>query len=253
MSDYLPSVDEHLQVAYAEQYKNHDIHWRMMGAKCKVNNILAVCRGITFTKVLEVGCGDGAILYYLDAVHFAPELHAVDISATGIQFLQKRNLPSLKSAQVFDGYRLPFQDNEFDLVILSHVLEHVEFERILLREIKRVSRFQVIEIPRDYRYGVDCRLSHFLGYGHINLYTPSSFRFLLLSEHFRVLKDRYTIIPMFILSYMNQHKSWLYRLKSFIEFGVRNFLFCCTTTRLKAYFSQAYTVLVTSENEKNPS
>ena len=92
--------------------------------------------------------------------------------------------------QVFDGYRIPYDDNSFDLIVLSHVLEHVEHERVLIREMKRVAKYIVIEVPKDYRYGVDKRINHFLSYGHINMYTPTSLRFLLQSEGLTILTDK---------------------------------------------------------------
>ncbi|HEX8461108.1 MAG TPA: class I SAM-dependent methyltransferase, partial [Segetibacter sp.] len=156
--------------AYDNFYQNHDEAWRMLGAKYKAQNIVDVCTGKAFAKVLEVGAGDGSILYYLDRWNFAPELYAIEISESGVEHIQSRNLKSVKEVQVFDGYHIPYADQEFDLVILAHVLEHVEFERKLLRELKRISKYQVIEVPRDYRFGVDKRINHFLAYGHLNVY-----------------------------------------------------------------------------------
>jgi hypothetical protein len=69
-------------------------------------------------------------------------------------------------------------------------MEHVEHERILLREIKRVSKNQIFEVPIDFSFYVDEKLKHFLSYGHINIYTPGLFRFLLMSENFKVIKDK---------------------------------------------------------------
>ncbi len=91
---------------------------------------------------------------------------------------------------LFDGYKIPYPDNHFDLVICSHVMEHVEHERILLREIKRVSKNQIFEVPIDFSFYVDKKIKHFLAYGHINIYTPGLFRFLLLSENFEIVKDK---------------------------------------------------------------
>ncbi len=187
-------VSENLQKAYDEQYDGGNRAWRMLCAKHKVDNIVQVCRGLARpAKVLEVGAGEGSILEILDRRGFCDSLYALEISKSGLEQIRKRDIPSLKGLQLFNGYDIPFADNSFDLVILSHVIEHVEFPRRLLREIRRVSRHQVIEIPLDFTFGVDRNMRHFLDYGHINIYLPSLFRFLLKSEGFAVLEDMVSI------------------------------------------------------------
>tara|TARA_B100000029_G_scaffold111337_1_gene103318 strand:+ start:611 stop:1225 length:615 start_codon:yes stop_codon:yes gene_type:complete len=42
---------------------------------------------------------------------------------------------------------LPFEDNEFDFVIASHVLEHVEDFEFFIKELERVSSKGYIELP----------------------------------------------------------------------------------------------------------
>jgi hypothetical protein len=69
-------------------------------------------------------------------------------------------------------------------------MEHVEYERTLLREIKRVSKYQIFEVPVDFSFYVDKKIDHFLSYGHINIYTPALFRFLLKSEKFSIKADK---------------------------------------------------------------
>ena len=133
-------ISNNVKEAYDEFYQKHDEAWRMLGAKYKAQHIIDVSQGRTFKKVLEVGAGDGSILKFLVDADFAPEYQAVEISDSGVEHILARNIKNVKSVQVFDGYKLPFADDSFDLIILSHVLEHVEHERVLLREIKRVAR-----------------------------------------------------------------------------------------------------------------
>src|SRR5271166_6296827 len=118
-------VSNNVKTAYDEFYQKHDEAWRMLGAKYKAQHIVDVCKGHVFTKVLEVGAGDGSILELLSDKNFAPEYHAVEISKSGVEHIQSRGIKNLKSVQLFNGYHLPFDDNSFELIILSHVLEHV--------------------------------------------------------------------------------------------------------------------------------
>tara|TARA_B100000787_G_scaffold165095_1_gene148582 strand:+ start:141 stop:752 length:612 start_codon:yes stop_codon:yes gene_type:complete len=45
------------------------------------------------------------------------------------------------------GIKLPFKDNEFDFVIASHVMEHVEDVEFFIKELERVSKKGYIELP----------------------------------------------------------------------------------------------------------
>lgn len=189
MAQPIAEVAKTLQSAYDEQYTDKMSEWRELGGKYKAENIRNVCRMRRFSKVLECGAGEGSILKWLDASGVFPELYAVEISDTGIQQIQKRHLGSLKEVKKFNGYEIPYPDKAFDMVYCSHVIEHVEHPRLLLRELKRVSNCQVFEIPLDYSFRVDENVKHFLSYGHINIYTPSLFKFLLKSEGYEIVEE----------------------------------------------------------------
>jgi ubiquinone/menaquinone biosynthesis C-methylase UbiE len=241
-------ISTNVKTAYDEFYEKHDEAWRMLGAKFKAQHIIDVCKGYGFNKILEVGAGDGSILKLLAEKDFAPEYHAVEISDSGVKQMQSRNIENLKSVQLFDGYHLPFDDDSFDLIILSHVLEHVEHERNLLREIKRVSRHVVIEVPIDYKPGVDKRIKHFLAYGHINVYTPTSLRYLLITEGFEVEKDLTSIIEPEVTrfnTYTNQKKAKTIttELKINLEYLLKDGLGKLMGDKKKELLANAYTVL----------
>ncbi len=241
-------ISGNVKTAYDEFYQKHDEAWRMLGAKYKAQHIIDVCKGRIFKKVLEVGAGDGSILKFLADQDFAPEYHAVEISESGVEHIKSRDIKDLKSVQLFDGYKLPFGDNSFDLIILSHVLEHVEHERMLLREIKRVARHSVIEVPLDYKAGVDKRIKHFLAYGHINVYTPTSLRYLLSTEGFVVEDDLTSMIEPEVTrfnTYINQKKpkSFVTSLKISTEFTVKNSIGKIFGKKMNEQLANAYTVL----------
>ncbi|MCC8425266.1 class I SAM-dependent methyltransferase [Mucilaginibacter sp. UR6-11] len=239
---------ENLKTAYDHYYENNDETWRMLGAKYKVEHILAVCKGYTFDKVLEVGAGDGVILKLLAERGFAPELHAVELSASGVERIKERNIAAIKSVQEFDGYHLPFEDDSMDLIILTHVLEHVEHERLLLRELKRVAKMVLIEVPRDYRAGVDSRIKHFLAYGHINVYTPTSLRYLLLTEGFEVVKDLTdTIAPevtrFYTFNTLKKPRNFLTSFKIDLEHSIKKLAAAIFGKKVEEQFANYYTVL----------
>ena len=82
-------------------------------------------------KVLDIGCG-------YSANKFATTICDVqDLS----HYYKDKNFVKL------DSKRLPFEDNYFDFVIASHVLEHVEDYKFFINELERVSNKGYIELP----------------------------------------------------------------------------------------------------------
>ena len=82
-------------------------------------------------KILDIGCGYRANKYasvisdVLDLSTFYNEKKFIKIN----------------------GKKLPFKDKEFDFVIASHVIEHVEDFEFFLKELERISTKGYIELP----------------------------------------------------------------------------------------------------------
>lgn len=236
-------ISQNVKESYSKQYNDSMAEWRLMGAKSKAENIAELAKEIKFKNVLEVGSGEGSILYWLSKWNFSDNLNCVEISESGLEMTRAKNIQHLKDALLFDGYKIPYGDNHFDLVYCSHVIEHVEHERILLREIKRVSRYQIFEVPIDFSPYVDRKLKHFLSYGHINIYTPSLFRFMLMSENFVIKKDICCLSSNESLKIMyKDNKSGLYKMK-LRHLLLRMFPY------LRGIKPNAYAVLTTKKNE----
>jgi len=86
-------------------------------------------------KILDLGCSN--VDYWREANHFA------DIFDYKEQFRSK----NLNYTQIDIGKHLPFKDKEFDYVILSHVLEHVNNIVEFKSELERISKSGYIELP----------------------------------------------------------------------------------------------------------
>lgn len=241
-------ITNELVESYNEFYTDSDVEWRMLGARSKAKNILEVCRNLQPDKVLEVGAGDGSILHYLNEWNFGKELYALEIADSGVALIRDRKLNRLKEANRFDGYQIPYPDDTFDIVILAHVLEHVEHERILIRELKRVAKHIVIEVPLDYRFGVDRRMKHFLNYGHINMYTPTLIRFLVQSEGLTIEADKTSLTPIETLKFcdfkvLKKPKTPVNVLKIELEYRIKKLLGSVLGKNKREQFGNAYTVL----------
>ena len=95
------------------------------------NYIQSILSKNTNWKVLDIGCGYTANEYATTICDIQDLSH----------FYKDKNFVKL------DGNRLPFEDNHFDFVIASHVLEHVEDYKFFINELERVSSKGYIELP----------------------------------------------------------------------------------------------------------
>jgi SAM-dependent methyltransferase len=82
-------------------------------------------------SVLDIGCGDGTIGKLILGLR-------PDVSVQGVEFLVRAMCKV--ECQSFDGSRLPFPDESFDVCLFVDVLHHTNDPRILLREAARVTR-----------------------------------------------------------------------------------------------------------------
>ena len=83
-------------------------------------------------RVLDAGCGNAEFA----ALVAAPEVVCVDASSAAVEQARGRRL----RAEVAHIERLPFADEEFDLVTCNHVLYHLEDVEAGVAEIARVLR-----------------------------------------------------------------------------------------------------------------
>ena len=87
------------------------------------------------SSVLDVGCGDGAMLKAICA-------RRPDLEGEGIDVLVREK--TLIPVTQFDGERIPQDDNSVDVALFVDVLHHAKNPTILLKEGKRVARKAVV-------------------------------------------------------------------------------------------------------------
>jgi SAM-dependent methyltransferase len=178
-------LDKDIRQRY-DAYYNGPSEWRWLGARQKTANIIKLCTRYTHDKILEIGSGEGSILQRLCDLNFGLDLYSVEISESAISAIRGRRIPTLREVRNYNGYDLPYDDDFFDLAILSHVVEHLEHPRRLLREAGRVSKRVFVEIPLE----VTFRLSDDYadnGVGHINFYSSRTIRRLIQTCDLRIL------------------------------------------------------------------
>jgi methionine biosynthesis protein MetW len=96
------------------------------------------------SRVLDLGCGDGALLAELIASRGCRG-QGVEVSREALHACVERGVPVVE-ADIDRG--LPeFDDGSFDVVVLSQTLQAVRRPALALREVTRVGRLGIVSFP----------------------------------------------------------------------------------------------------------
>lgn len=175
-------------------------------------NIRGIKKG---DRVLEIGPGGSPFSRADVFLDLDPSLFKDDIVA-GYQRGNAAKLTTDKPIIYYDGKKFPFKRNEFDYVICSHVLEHVEDPAFFLKEIARVAAKGYIEFPTifyEYLYDIPVHLNFCYYDGSKVLYlrkTDTSFSEFAIAQKFflSALEAGYTDIVDDLKPYMAQGFEW---------------------------------------------
>ncbi len=86
-------------------------------------------------SVLDVGCGDGLL-----ARRIGEDLPGVTMTGIDVLVRDNTHIP----VTYFDGVKIPYHDNSFDVVMFVDVLHHTENPLVLLKEAARVARRMIV-------------------------------------------------------------------------------------------------------------
>lgn len=98
----------------------------------------------TFPLILDCGCGMGTYAYKLNEGSYV----GLDVNLSSIKLAQDFHPDSMFI--VGDATKLPFNDQVFDCVICSEVLEHIPDDTALLAELARVTKIPcklIVSVP----------------------------------------------------------------------------------------------------------
>ncbi len=102
-------------------------------------HIVAAIKKAKPKKVLDAGCGRGFYVKIFTYLPFIKEIRGIDISEAYLSkaraITQSDKRVTLTKASM---YKLPFEDNYFDCVVCSEVLEHLEKDSDAVGELYRV-------------------------------------------------------------------------------------------------------------------
>jgi ubiquinone/menaquinone biosynthesis C-methylase UbiE len=194
---------------HAKYYTVNPISGRLV--KNFFRSITELYKSIEVESVFDGGCGEGFIPNTLNQARPVKSYFAIDLDINEVKDAS-RNLPFCDVRQGSLN-EIPFQDNSFDLVICSEVLEHLENPGKGLYELYRVCRkYAILSVPREpvWRIMNIARFTYWADFGntpgHLNHWTKSSF-IKFVSEYFKILEIRSPLPWTMILGEKQQNRN----------------------------------------------
>ncbi|MEK6907172.1 MAG: class I SAM-dependent methyltransferase [Nanoarchaeota archaeon] len=100
-------------------------------------------------SILSVGCGTGFIENYIASRNKKIKIKGIDVLVPEKTYIKVKK---------YDGKKIPFKSNSFDVVMFLDVLHHTDNIKDLMSEAKRVTK--KIILIKDHYY--DTKFDHFL-------------------------------------------------------------------------------------------
>jgi len=104
-------------------------------------------------KILDIGCNYGSLIYnlYLNGYE---NIYGIDINKKAVQEGKNDYKLISKNIKQYPGEKVPFKDEEFDVVLMFDVIEHIlNIEKFLENEVYRVLKkdgYFVFQTPNKY-------------------------------------------------------------------------------------------------------
>jgi methionine biosynthesis protein MetW len=143
---------------------------------------------LNMVDVLDLGCGNGSLLQLLQKDKNC-RVSGMELSPSGVAICRQKGLEVIEGSidQV-----LPYADKQFDYSICNVTLQMVYYPEITLKEMARISRYQIISFPNFayWKNRLDLLLNGrmpkpgLFGYqwyntGHIHQFSISDFNYLV--------------------------------------------------------------------------
>jgi 2-polyprenyl-3-methyl-5-hydroxy-6-metoxy-1,4-benzoquinol methylase len=141
------TVDVHQETRNLDKYEcSRGISARLLGRfQAKLEAELAA---LAPSSLLDAGCGEGVATAWLAAV--APDASVTGLDGRPDAIAELRDRVPRATAVTGDLYALPFADGEFDVVVCTEVLEHLERPGDALLELVRVAdRALLLTVPHE--------------------------------------------------------------------------------------------------------
>jgi methionine biosynthesis protein MetW len=95
------------------------------------------------SSVVDLGCGNGSLMARIAAERSAV-VRGVELSASGVEACTRKGLSVIHGSI---DQPMPFRDDEFDYAVCNVTMQMVMYPEVLLREMKRIAKRQIVSFP----------------------------------------------------------------------------------------------------------
>lgn len=149
-------------------------------------------------NILDLGCGSGILAKTIK------ETKQIKILGVDIKDQRVENIPFKQ----FDGKKLPFNENFFDIVLISFVLHHTSNPTEILNEAKRVGKKIIIfeDVPENLLEKIRCYLHWFFwgvfskNFSKFNFFSQKEWQEIFKKLNLKLIEMRYF---RFVLNYLD--------------------------------------------------
>jgi len=120
--------------AYEVEAQVEADHWWFRGRRSLFAEELRALKTVTTAKVLDIGVGTGSNLRMLREEGYR-NVTGIDLNQTAVRFCMAKGFTSIALG---DATRLPFAERQFDVVLATDTIEHIEDDCEALLEMRRV-------------------------------------------------------------------------------------------------------------------
>ena len=118
---------------YREQFEIEEHHWWFRGRRRMIWALLKRAGITSSPRILDAGCGTGRNIIEFRSLG---EPEGVDFSPEAVEFCHLRGLTQVVEAPV---EKLPYENERFDLILATDVIEHLDDDHRALTELRRVA------------------------------------------------------------------------------------------------------------------
>lgn len=189
-------MDKEFEKAY---HALEETHWWFQARRDMIRRL--VSKYGKDTRILEIGCSGGRLIEMLNGMGYH-NTAGIDISNAAVKLCEERNIGNVMQ---MDGKELNFEDNGYDLIIASDVLEHIGDDYNAVREWKRVLKKggDIICFVPAFKF---LWSDHDVVNRHLRRYSSHELSRVFKSNGFEIIRESYwnflLFFPLSIISFI---------------------------------------------------